>query len=74
MNHAYQDGGLMRIGVIPYSGSNRPQKWDAQFHTWWNRELGIGGRVLCRNRKGKVRQVLVKSDGPGTLFHFPIYC
>ena len=61
----YQSGGIQRIGVAPYSGGGRSQVWDAEFSTWWNRDLGVGGRVLVREgANGKITQRLMRSSGP----------
>lgn len=47
----------MQLGVAPYAG--------AMNETWWDRDLGIGGRVLVRDEKtGKVETKLVKLDWP----------
>lgn len=49
--------GYMQLGVAPYAG--------AMNQTWWDRDLGIGGRVLVRDeRTGKVETKLVKLDWP----------
>lgn len=61
----YEKGGLLRIGVAPYSGGGRAQSWDADFSTWWNRDLGLGGRVFVRDKRVGVCERLIRSDGPG---------
>lgn len=49
--------GFMQLGVAPYAG--------AMNRTWWDRDLGIGGRVLVRdNETGKVETKLVKLPWP----------
>ncbi|KAJ5723728.1 Vacuolar aminopeptidase 1 [Penicillium malachiteum] len=49
--------GFQQLGVAPYAGALGP--------TWWDRDLGIGGRVLVKNSEtGKVETKLVKLDWP----------
>lgn len=49
--------GFEQLGVAPYAG--------AMNETWWDRDLGIGGRVLVRDPStGKVETKLVKLDWP----------
>ncbi|KAK2798921.1 hypothetical protein FQN49_008961, partial [Arthroderma sp. PD_2] len=49
--------GYVQLGVAPYAG--------AMNSTWWDRDLGIGGRVLVRDAKtGIVEKKLVKLDWP----------
>ncbi|KAF2272658.1 uncharacterized protein EI97DRAFT_405820 [Westerdykella ornata] len=47
--------GFVQLGVAPYAG--------ALNNTWWDRDLGIGGRVLVKEG-GKVVSKLVKLDWP----------
>jgi aminopeptidase I len=47
--------GYVQLGVAPYAG--------ALSDTWWDRDLGIGGRVLVKEN-GKVATKLVKLDWP----------
>jgi aminopeptidase I len=47
--------GFVQLGVAPYAG--------ALNSTWWDRDLGIGGRVLVKEN-GKVVTKLVKLDWP----------
>lgn len=47
--------GYVQLGVAPYGG--------ALSDTWWDRDLGIGGRVLVREN-GKIVTKLVKLDWP----------
>lgn len=47
--------GFVQLGVAPYAG--------ALNSTWWDRDLGIGGRVLVKEG-GKVTTKLVKLDWP----------
>lgn len=47
--------GYEQLGVAPYAG--------ALSDTWWDRDLGIGGRVLVREN-GKIKTKLVKLDWP----------
>lgn len=47
--------GYVQLGVAPYAG--------ALSDTWWDRDLGIGGRVLVREH-GKIVTKLVKLDWP----------
>ena len=49
--------GYLQLGVAPYAG--------ALNSTWWDRDLGIGGRVLVKDSKtGKVETKLVKLGWP----------
>ncbi|EOD52829.1 putative aspartyl aminopeptidase protein [Neofusicoccum parvum UCRNP2] len=48
--------GYEQLGVAPYAG--------ALNSTWWDRDLGVGGRVLVREASGKVVSKLVKLDWP----------
>ena len=49
--------GYVQLGVAPYAG--------ALNSTWWDRDLGIGGRVLVRDEKtGKIKTELVRIDLP----------
>ncbi|KAL1957041.1 hypothetical protein VTO42DRAFT_6418 [Malbranchea cinnamomea] len=49
--------GFVQLGVAPYAG--------AMSSTWWDRDLGIGGRVLVRDPDtGAVKSKLVKLDWP----------
>lgn len=49
--------GYIQLGVAPYAG--------ALNNTWWDRDLGIGGRVLVKNSKtGKIETKLVKLGWP----------
>ncbi|KAF2462731.1 uncharacterized protein BDR25DRAFT_274046 [Lindgomyces ingoldianus] len=47
--------GYVQLGVAPYAG--------ALNNTWWDRDLGVGGRVLIREG-GKIVTKLVKLDWP----------
>ena len=49
--------GFVQLGVAPYAG--------ALNNTWWDRDLGIGGRVLVKNSEtGKIESKLVKLGWP----------
>lgn len=48
--------GYVQLGVAPYAG--------ALNSTWWDRDLGVGGRVLVKNPTGKIETKLVKLDYP----------
>jgi aminopeptidase I len=48
--------GYVQLGVAPYAG--------ALNSTWWDRDLGIGGRVLVKESSGKVVTKLVKLPWP----------
>lgn len=49
--------GYVQLGVAPYAG--------ALNNTWWDRDLGIGGRVLVKDTKtGKIETKLVKLGWP----------
>lgn len=47
--------GYLQLGVAPYAG--------ALNNTWWDRDLGVGGKVLVREG-GKIITKLVKLDYP----------
>jgi len=48
--------GYVQLGVAPYSG--------ALNSTWWDRDLGIAGRVIVKTAQGKIETKLVKLDWP----------
>ncbi|KAL9110727.1 MAG: hypothetical protein Q9227_004719 [Pyrenula ochraceoflavens] len=48
--------GYMQLGVAPYAG--------ALNQTWWDRDLGIGGKILVKNSEGQVKTKLVKLGWP----------
>jgi aminopeptidase I len=48
--------GYIQLGVAPYAGGMNS--------TWWDRDLGIGGRVLVRTPSGRIEEKLVKLDWP----------
>ncbi|KAI4196603.1 MAG: hypothetical protein LQ350_006476 [Teloschistes chrysophthalmus] len=49
--------GYVQLGIAPYAG--------ALNKTWWDRDLGIGGKVLVKSSKtGKIESKLVKLDWP----------
>ena len=48
--------GYVQLGVAPYANAGS---------TWWDRDLGIGGRVLVKDpQTGKIETQLVKLDWP----------
>jgi aminopeptidase I len=49
--------GYVQLGVAPYAGGVNA--------TWWDRDLGIGGRVLVKDSKtGRIKSKLVKLGWP----------
>ena len=48
--------GCMQLGVECYGGG--------LWHTWFDRDLGMSGRLLIRNENGSISQKLVKLDQP----------
>jgi aminopeptidase I len=48
--------GYVQLGVAPYAGGMNS--------TWWDRDLGIGGRVLVKTKDGRIEEQLVKLDWP----------
>ncbi|KAI4185647.1 MAG: hypothetical protein L6R41_004004 [Letrouitia leprolyta] len=49
--------GYVQLGIAPYAG--------ALNKTWWDRDLGIGGKVLVKNPEtGKIDSRLMKLDWP----------
>jgi aminopeptidase I len=48
--------GYVQLGVAPYAGGMN--------QTWWDRDLGIGGKVLVKGKDGKIKEELVKLDYP----------
>lgn len=53
--------GYQMLGVAPYAG--------ALNSTWWDRDLGVGGRVLVKESSGKIVTKLVKLDWPSMSIH-----
>ncbi|EHY54988.1 vacuolar aminopeptidase 1 [Exophiala dermatitidis] len=48
--------GYVQLGVAPYAGGMNM--------TWWDRDLGIGGKVLVKTKDGHIEEKLVKLDWP----------
>ncbi|RMZ80435.1 hypothetical protein DV737_g2988, partial [Chaetothyriales sp. CBS 132003] len=48
--------GFVQLAVAPYAGGLNS--------TWWDRDLSIGGRVLVKDKHGKIQEKLVKLDWP----------
>ncbi|KAK5953421.1 vacuolar aminopeptidase 1 [Knufia fluminis] len=48
--------GYVQLGVAPYAGGMNS--------TWWDRDLGIGGRVLVKTDSGKIETRLVNLGWP----------
>ncbi|KZS90073.1 peptidase M18, aminopeptidase I [Sistotremastrum niveocremeum HHB9708] len=62
--NAAPKGGFDRLGVAPYAGGGGAQRWDGSYSTWWDRDLGLGGRVLVQTKDGSVKEKLVKLPNP----------
>lgn len=57
VSHLPTKAGFVQLGVAPYAGGLND--------TWWDRDLGVGGRVLVKNSKtGKIDIRLVKLGWP----------
>jgi len=48
--------GFLQVGVETYGGG--------QFRTWFDRDLSIAGRAMCKDGKGNFIQKLIKVDRP----------
>lgn len=48
--------GYVQLGVAPYAGGLNS--------TWWDRDLGIAGRVIVKDSAGKIRTLLVRLGWP----------
>ena len=48
------NGGYVQVGVQLYGGG--------LWHTWFDRDLSVAGRVVCRDVDGSLRSRLVKIE------------
>ncbi len=57
--------GYLQLGVAPYAGALNT--------TWWDRDLGVGGRVVVKDPDtGKITTRLVKLDWPSKFVCFDL--
>ncbi|KZS87347.1 putative vacuolar aspartyl aminopeptidase Lap4, partial [Sistotremastrum niveocremeum HHB9708] len=59
-----EKGGYERLAIAPYSGGGPSQSFDGSYSTWWDRDLGLAGRVLVQAKNGNVEQKLVQFPTP----------
>jgi aminopeptidase I len=59
-----EKGGYERLSGAPYSGGGASQSFDGSFSTWWDRTLGLGGRVLVKGKDGDIIQKIVSLPRP----------
>lgn len=56
ISKVHNKAGFIQLGVAPYAGGLNS--------TWWDRDLGIGGRVLVKTSSGKIETKLVNLGWP----------
>ena len=53
-----QSEGFLQVGVETYGGG--------LWHTWFDRDLSIAGRIMVSSANGEFRQTIIKIDRPST--------
>jgi len=59
-----EKAGFERLAIAPYAGGGPDKVFDGSYSTWWDRDLGLAGRVLVQGKEGGVESRLVSLNRP----------
>ena len=62
-----EKGGFERLAIAPYSGGGPDKVFDGSYSTWWDRDLGLAGRVFVKGKDGNIVSRLISLNRPGRL-------